>query len=333
VGAACGIQNLGQNFHILTYTSSSSSAVFQLRLEGSLDGLNFFPVSDDATSQTSGAVYGQGFYPVIRVNLVSYSGTGTISAYYAGTSTGSLPPTGILNQSQTQKKILASVVAGTGTSQGYRLNPPCGGSGGLVWFKYNTAPGASGTITVMVGADLATQNLATFSYSIANNGNQQLFPIPAEPGEFIQVSIVAASGSTYSAQYSFNCPGGLGGYGAGAPQIAGLMQPDTAGAATGNSETTSATNAAVTTTIGGASGQRASLFSASARCTAGTSSLHVSDGGTQIFSTGTAEVGTTTYKFQWLPGLASTLGNNLTITLNSCGSGNTGILDVQASQN
>lgn len=330
VGAACGIQNLGQNFHILTYTSSSATAAFQLRLEGSLNGSVFFPISDDATSQTAGAVYAQGFYPVVRVNLVSYTGTGTISAYYAGTSTGSLPPTGVLNQSQTYKKILATGATGTGTAQNYLINPPCGNTDGELYFEYLTGAAAGGSYGIFPGVDAI--NLFPTAYSIgtfANTANVQTFQIPQQAGTFIQVNVTAPLSSTYSVQYLFNCP--AGGAGASSAQVNGLLQPSGPNG-TLNSETT-ATAASAVKTLTGVVGTRVSLFSVSARCAAGTAGITVADGATQIWSSGAAEVGTTTFHYQWSPGLAGQFGNGIIVTLTSCGAGNAGTLDVQASQN
>jgi hypothetical protein len=102
-----------------------------------------------------------------------------------------------------------------------------------------------------------------------------------------------------------------------------------------NSESTSAANSAVTKSIPAASISRVHLFSVSARCSAGTAQLQVKDGvgGTVIWSTGATEVTTTTFRFQWSPGLASSGGNGMDIVLSTCGAANTGTLDVQASQN
>jgi hypothetical protein len=42
-------------------------------------------------------------------------------------------------------------------------------------------------------------------------------------------------------------------------------------------------------------------------------------------------VGTTTFKFQWNPGLSGASGDTITISLTTCGGANTGTLDVQGS--
>lgn len=332
-GGNCAIPNLGQNFHILSYINSNSSDVFQLRLEGSLDGVNFFPISEDATSQASGAVYAQGYYPVIRANLIFFSGPGSITAIYDGTSSGSFPLTGVLNQSQTFKKILANNQAGAAGTQVYTLNPPCGNASGVLFFQFNSGPTTT-TATLFAGVDSVALFPSSFtSYPIASTLNVQAFPVPSQPGTFIEINVSPANGSTYSMQYIFNCPAGAGAIGAGSPSVAGLLQPASTGNSQFNKETVSNTNTAVTFNPGGSQGTRWSLFSVNARCSAGTASLTVQDGATTIWSTAATEVGTTTFKFQWSPGLAGSIGNSMAITLSTCGSGNTGTLDVQASQN
>lgn len=331
VAGACSIQNLGQNFHVLVYTSSSPTAHFQLRLEGSIDGTNYFGISDDATSQSAGAVYAQGFYPFVRVNLVSYTGTGTITAFYTGTSTGSFPPSGVLNQSQSYKKILATSVTGTGGAQTYSFNPPCANTNGTLFFEYISGNNTGGNFSIFPGVDAVTLFPTAYALgTIANSANAQTFQIGPQAGTFIQVSITAPAASVYSAQYIFTCP--AGGAGQSATEVAGLIQP-TGPSGTLNSQTVSTANAAAVDTIIGSAGTRVALYSINAHCSAGTAGITVQDGATTLFSTGTAEVTTTTFKMQWSPGLAGSSGNGVTVTLSACGASNTGTLDVQASQN
>lgn len=329
-GPSAVLTNLGQNFHILCYHSSSTTAAFQLRLEFSFTGLtsDYHQLSDDATSQTDGCVYGQGTYPFLRANLLYYSGAGTLTANYTGIFSGSMPPTGSLNQSQTYKKILAEGVTGTGSAQTYLFNPPCGNTSGTVFFQYLTGAGAGGSYFVFPGVDsIAIFPSAISTGVIANTANVQTFQIGPNAGTFIQLNVTAAAASTYSVQYLFNCS--QPGSGISANQAVGLIQPPS----TSNTESTSATNTQVVDTIAGSAGNRVSVYSVSARCSAGTASLTIKDGATQIWSTGAAEVGTTTFRFQWSPGLATVTGNAAVITLSACGAGNTGTLDVQSSQN
>lgn len=97
-----------------------------------------------------------------------------------------------------------------------------------------------------------------------------------------------------------------------------------------NSEATSAANAAVTATVTAAANQRARLYRVDARCSAGTSNVKVEDGATTIFTTTAAEVTTTRLTLQWTVGLTGTVNTAMTVTLATCGVGNTGTLTVEA---
>lgn len=333
---ACGIQNLGQNYHILTYMVTGGTPTFQLRLEYSDDGVTFNPLTDDATSQASGSVYGQGYHPIVRVNLVSFTGSGSISAFYSGTSTGTMQPTGTLNQSQQFKKIVATAATSAGAVN-YVVNPPCANINGTVFFDYSSNPG-SGTVTVSGGAD--SQSLLTGIpqiLTVAASTSQQSFNLFSQTATYINLNVNVPVGAVYTMQYIFNCPAGSGGQGTGGAQVVGLLQPFSiaAGAVGGqsNAEFVSATNSAISQTFAALGGLRVSFFSVSARCSAGTAGLKIQDGATTIWSTGAAEVGTTTFKFQWSPGLANAVGDTATIAMTTCGAGNVGTLDVQASQN
>ncbi len=99
-----------------------------------------------------------------------------------------------------------------------------------------------------------------------------------------------------------------------------------------NSISTSAANTAVSATITGVAGQSGYLQHVEARCSAGSAQLTVQDGATNIFQSGTTEVGTTSYSRDFGTPLAATAGNTLTITLGACGTSNTGTLVVEASQ-
>jgi hypothetical protein len=88
-------------------------------------------------------------------------------------------------------------------------------------------------------------------------------------------------------------------------------------------------------TIAAVTGQRVHLRRIEAQCSAGTSGLTVVDGATTIWASGAAEVVAAPVFFRpqpWIPALDGTTGNAMTITLATCGAGNTGRLTVQADQ-
>jgi hypothetical protein len=97
-----------------------------------------------------------------------------------------------------------------------------------------------------------------------------------------------------------------------------------------NSSSTGAANTAVTVTITAASGESAHLYAIDAYCSAGASSLTVQDGATTIWRTPATEVGTTLFSRTWPVPLTGTPNTAMTITLGTCGVGNTGTLSVQA---
>ncbi len=100
-----------------------------------------------------------------------------------------------------------------------------------------------------------------------------------------------------------------------------------------NSTTTGATNTAVTKTIASVTNQRIHLYGLSAFCSAGSSTVTVSEGGTLVWTSTTGGVGTTMNGAAWTPVPHTTApGNNLVVTLATCGGGNTGTLNIEADQ-
>lgn len=97
-----------------------------------------------------------------------------------------------------------------------------------------------------------------------------------------------------------------------------------------NSQTTGAADTAVVVTVAAAVDKRAHLYTVDARCSASTSNVTVQDGGTTIFSTPAAEVGTARLRLQWPVPLTGAPNSALTVTLATCGVGNTGTLSVQS---
>lgn len=101
-----------------------------------------------------------------------------------------------------------------------------------------------------------------------------------------------------------------------------------------NTQTTGAADTAVVATIAAATSQRAFLYSIEAQCSTGTSTITVADGATTIFTSMGANVpaAPATYRREWWVPLTGTTNTAMTITLASCGAGNTGTLQVHASR-
>lgn len=110
------------------------------------------------------------------------------------------------------------------------------------------------------------------------------------------------------------------------PSLVSVPQPPTLK----NTETTSGANAAQTKSIAAVASQSVKLFRIHYVCSAGTATLTIKDGvaGTTIWS----YPATVSQDITFSTPLTSTSGNGMDITVGTCGTSNTSILDVQASQ-
>jgi hypothetical protein len=327
--------------HFLTYTTTGSVSELLIRLEGSLDGVRFFPIGDDAgdvsgTTAVAGAVCASGQYAVVRANLVRIVGGGSVTATYSGTWGTSGCPVGGYNQGlQLRKTVFVNVAANAG--QTAFISAPFGSMQGyLIVIPTNppqTFPGGSTiTVTGILGGAAASV-VSGLPISSSPIGSQPIV-VPAGAADTLKVDYVSggASAITFSLFYLFTPPGSQLG------AVANTVQPSSvslsANLVSSNSEQTSAANTAVTRSVSAVLGTRVHLWTVSARCSAGTAQLTVKDGvaGTTVWTSAATEVGTTTFKFQWNPSLSSASGNGMDITLSTCGAANTGTLDTQLSQ-
>jgi hypothetical protein len=294
----------------------------RLRLEGSLNGSTFFPISDEFTSQyaTSGAIIGTGYYPVIRLNLLTFSAAPgiTLTAAYSGTSAANGIPLGNFNRSQLYSSTVFvdvtpnqnhTTVINTvnGTSCGYLSITPQVYTPNTTVLVEALRPEFPNPATTIALVDLST-------------GAPSMIPMPCEAAPSIQVTYTPAGAgapTNLSASYIFTA--------------GDSFPPSAQPLKILNSETTALAGSA-SASLSGSSNKRVTVYSVSARCSAGSAGITITDGSTQIWSSGSSEVGTSTFKFQWNPGLSGRISLGVTVTLTTCGGGNTGTLDVQASQ-
>jgi hypothetical protein len=323
------LSNLGQNVHFAFYSSGGATGNptnIQIRIEGSYNSDSatcttgtWFAISDDGTTPAQNGnnlIFGIGTFPFLRINLVKCTcdAADTVSASYTGTSSEPGNPFGAYGAGQQIRKVAFMLQAG-GSVTSPNFVPPYGSTAGFL-VVVGSAVFTAGSISARCvdGGSSASSSMTLTTSSAA-------FPVTAAPCNLVNVrcQACALSGGTFSAIWFFYPPGAA---------LPGGAQPSN----TANSEATSGANAAVSTTLTASSiGQRGHLFSVSARCSAGTAQLTVADGATQIYSTSATQVGTTNFDKTWPVGLASTAGNNLVITLGTCGVANTGTLDVQGS--
>jgi hypothetical protein len=197
----------------LNYTTASTPTFVRIRLEGSWDGISFFPISDDATDLPSGQVFGVGSYPVVRANLLAITSLSTVTAFYSGASALSGPPLGTYNIAQQTRKVIFTN-ASEGSTASVVVNAPTMSSGGTLVLVSNGASfpaGGSIQVNAQYGAALAgvTTNQAM------GTGAIQSFQIPATLTNQVQVQYNSggASATTFNAYYFFSQQG-QGSYGA-----------------------------------------------------------------------------------------------------------------------
>lgn len=324
-GASGCITNVGQNVHILNYTVTSAGEI-QIRLEGSFNSDSatcstgtWQAISDDATDVTGGEVVGIGAYPFIRANLVTCVTCTGVTARYTGTSSAPSNLYGFYNPSQQIKKVVFVGQAPGSNATSASFPAPYGSTAGTLVVIATLGLPANSTFAINAShSGITTQNaIATYTYT--SGGTMQAFSTPATPATSVTVTYTSGGGGggTFLAYYIFYPPGAA---------LPAGAQP----AATANSEAT-AVNATVTTTLTASQLLRGHLFTVSARCSAGTAQITVKDGATTIWTSAATEVGATTFMKQWNPGLPSSPGANLVVTLSTCGAANTGTLDVQGS--
>lgn len=97
-----------------------------------------------------------------------------------------------------------------------------------------------------------------------------------------------------------------------------------------NSQTVSAADTAVSVTLAATASSRSHVYKITGRCSAGTSTMSITHGGTTVWSTGATEIGTVNFREEWATGLTGPVNSAAVMTLATCGAGNTGTLMVQS---
>lgn len=202
-GNVCEIQSLGQNTHYVTYSTTGIDTL-DVRLEASFDSVNFFAISADAMgsnglggNSAAGAICAVGYFPFVRLNLVSFTGTGSFSALYSGTSAVSGCPKGTFNPAQ-DLTIVAFPFPSPDSSAVRTINAPYANSYGTL-FIFTSSLHAGGTVAV----DVLTPVTGIFgSTAIASQtldaSASKWWQIPLPPYPTNQLSIDFASGGSSS---------------------------------------------------------------------------------------------------------------------------------------
>lgn len=325
------LTNQGQNIWFSNYIVTGVVTNIQYRLEYSYNSDaatcntgTWFAMSDDATDLSQGEVIGIGSYPFVRANLVQCGGctvtTKTVTSFYSASSANPGILNGFYNASQQVRKVVFSNQSAASNITSASVPCPYGSTaGGVLFVAGATVTGSSFSVLANYGPSVATINSLTLA-PYSSSGTPFFIPESASPCTSLKLVYTAGTATgNFFMFYYFTPPGS---------SVPATAQPPVAS----NSETVSAVNTPITVFAGSVGGttENTYVFSVSGRCSAGTAQITI-NGATQLWSTGPTEVGTTTFRYQWNPGLLVGLGTFAAISMTTCGAGNTGTLDVQAS--
>jgi hypothetical protein len=325
--------DLGQTLHMLIYNGAAGDVDIRLEASFNSDAATcttgtWFPISDEGgnpPASGSNTVLGIGAYPFVRANLVTCgscsAGVATLTASYTGTSALSGSPFGSYSSAQPIRKILFIDVSTDSNQATSAFYTPYGSMAGLIVVQPTGAFPASATLLI----DCQDTGVSgAFSQTLPTGAPVALtFSTPATPciNAKVRYTQGGSTAQTFTAFYYFFPPGSA---------LPAPAQP----AVPVNKEVTAVNaTASVTLTLTSVSLQRGHVFSVSARCSAGTAQLLVVDTttSTNLWTSAPGEVGTTTFKYQWNPGLAGAARDTIQVQLTTCGAANTGTLDVQGS--
>lgn len=217
-GSISSFENLGQVFHS-AYLTSSNIGAGTFVIKGSMDGVNYQPISETATiagfisGTPNSFVVGSGRYALIRITVnCSTAGSGSFSLKYSGS--GATP--GALYGSQFLSQYDKTIVDGLLMGSNFTSNtfqPPFGNAAGTLYFKTVNAPPSGSSIAVICKPGVGVTNGAAqivFNFSIVVTTTLQQFSIPSQACSSISVSFTSGGASTdaYYVDYVFSIPGG-----------------------------------------------------------------------------------------------------------------------------
>ncbi len=207
--AACAadtfiVRNIGQSVHYVLYTTAGTITQLSIQIDGSPDGITFFRLSETANDVTAGGIFASIYLPVIRVNITSCVGSGTITALYTGTSVATGDPLGLFATTSNWNKGLA-VGLPADTSATFTLPLPNGGTGGAVYFDFSDGTCAGSTLAVTAGPDATHLVTILPATVLETTGDQQAFTVPPVPANIAVITYITGCGgsaATYDLSFS-----------------------------------------------------------------------------------------------------------------------------------
>lgn len=330
-GQCVAVQNLGQNVHFLSYTVNNPAGLqyLDIRMDGTIDGTNFFPISDDAVGTApNGSLYAIGYYAKVCVRVADFqqNATATLHVTYSGSSATSGPLLGTYSKAQTNNKSIFSEIAAS-SFQEATFASPTGSSLGYLFIFAPTAGNLPAGSTIQVVSSVGSTGTTVIPITTLSTTLPLIIGIPDSRGSQIDVQYGGggASATLLSMVYVFVDPASESGLSGGTQQPLNTF----------NTETVSAVNTTQTKNIIGKIGTRVHIFQIGVRCGgAGIATVTVEDGvgGSVIFETVNTSLANSSTISRWAPGLATAMGNGASIIVGSCGDGTASGLDIQASQ-
>jgi hypothetical protein len=206
-GCSAPVRNIGQSIHSLTYTTAGFPTTLQIYLEGAAVIPNYVRISEIATNVISGGTFATIYLPFVRAciwNIQPSGGAANVTVEYSGTSVGG-PATGIFALSGTNSRVLAFDSADK-TSFPYTVELPRSGTGGVLFFRFNSVACVGSTLTVYVfepaGGASAPVYVVYPARVLQNVTATQMIVVPALPAVQAQVTYTtgcggAGAGDTY----------------------------------------------------------------------------------------------------------------------------------------
>jgi hypothetical protein len=199
------VPNLGQTEHFMTVTTSGVTA-FRATVQGSHDGVTFNDISDVATTNGN-LVVGQGYFPVVQINVTCQAASGTFGVRYSGEATAPAMQIAAMQSAQIDKTLFAGASAGT-TATTQLIRTPFGTSGGALYFAYSGGGGPTGSILNVSCSTLSNAvSVIVASFPLSSTGaSTQFFTVPLLPCDFVSVTYNAggASANTFTSSFVFN---------------------------------------------------------------------------------------------------------------------------------
>ena len=226
-GTPCGIENIGQSIHAITYTIANPCTTgfsMVLHLEATNDGVNWFAISEDAVDQNTSLIQGSGAsgltaigsYAGYRVNLSQLacaSGQSpAVTVFYSGTSTSNPTAVGAFYQSSPYRKVIVQNQPTTSAfASPVTVNVPTGNALGLLIAScYTAATGASvacpSGMTLVISLSIVNGGSSgsgggnifwagTGSYTFPTSGNFPTINMPLAPASSVAFNYAGAGGS------------------------------------------------------------------------------------------------------------------------------------------